>query len=60
MGSDAILFLCLLAVVLMIAPEVTAMDLAENSKLCILELILSFFNNFIPAKYRLLAQHDLL
>nr|XP_027115780.1 uncharacterized protein LOC113733808 [Coffea arabica] len=31
MGSDAILFLCLLAVVLMIASEVTATDLAENT-----------------------------
>ncbi|XP_027166152.1 cold and drought-regulated protein CORA-like [Coffea eugenioides] len=31
MGSKAILFLCLLVVVLMIASEVTARDLAENS-----------------------------
>nr|XP_027116945.1 glycine-rich protein-like [Coffea arabica] len=31
MGSKAILFLCLLAVVLMIALEVTARDLAENT-----------------------------
>ncbi|CDP15147.1 unnamed protein product [Coffea canephora] len=31
MGSKAILFLCLLAVVLMIASEVTARDLAENT-----------------------------
>ena len=33
MGSKAILLLCLLAAVLMIASEVTARDLAENSKL---------------------------
>ena len=52
MGSKAILFLCLLAVVLMIASEVTARDLAENSKLSTQELILSFFNNFVPTKYR--------
>ncbi|XP_071939357.1 glycine-rich protein-like [Coffea arabica] len=52
MGSKAILFLCLLAVVLMIALEVTARDLAENNKLFIQELILSFFNKLIPTKYR--------
>lgn len=31
MGSKAILFLCLLGVVLMVASEVTARDLAENT-----------------------------
>nr|XP_027119186.1 glycine-rich protein 3 short isoform-like isoform X2 [Coffea arabica] len=41
MGSDAILFLWLLAVVLMIAPEVTAMDLAENTNAGSLLIVLN-------------------